>query len=174
MNKVLVVIDMQNDFVTGSLGTKEAVAIVEKVVSEVKEARQNQIPIIFTRDTHQENYLDTAEGKKLPVKHCIVNTDGWNLISQLEVKPEDEILDKPNFGSALLPELIAKHIRVNTEIELIGLCTDICVVTNALILKTLYPENEITVKAYACAGVTGDSHKAALETMKMCQINIVE
>lgn len=174
MNKVLIVVDMQNDFVTGALGTKEAVDIIENVVSEVQAARLEQVPIIFTRDTHQEDYLTTAEGNKLPVKHCIENTDGWNLISQLEVKPEDIVLNKPNFGSTKLPELIADYVKENTEIVLIGLCTDICVVTNALILKTMYPENEITVKAYACAGVTKETHKAALDTMKMCQINIIE
>ena len=166
MSRVLIVIDMQNDFVTGALGSKEAQAIVPNVQAKIKEYADRGDRIIFTRDTHEENYLDTAEGKKLPVIHCIKGTDGWQIIPQLEVEG-CEYIDKPTFGW-LNWGGFGKH----DEIELVGVCTDICVVSNALILKAMYPEAVISVDAGCCAGVTPEKHEAALETMKSCQIDV--
>lgn len=165
MKKTLIVVDMQNDFIDGSLGTKEAQAIVGNVKKKIGEYQARGDEIIFTRDTHQEDYLETPEGKKLPVKHCIYGTKGWKIAEGLEV-PEGIYIDKPTFGWVRWNE------RSFEEIELVGLCTDICVVSNALILKAMFPEAEITVDASCCAGVTPDTHRAALETMKMCQIQV--
>lgn len=165
MAKTLIVVDMQNDFIDGSLGTKEAQAIVGNVRKKIKEYQTHGDEIIFTRDTHQEDFLETPEGKKLPVKHCIYGTKGWEIAEGLEV-PEAVYIDKPTFGWVHWNE------RSFEEIELVGLCTDICVVSNALILKAMFPEAEITVDASCCAGVTPETHKAALETMKMCQIQV--
>ncbi|MDE6950395.1 MAG: cysteine hydrolase [Lachnospiraceae bacterium] len=167
MQKTLIVVDMQNDFIDGSLGTKEAQAIVENVKKKIAEYRKRGDEIIFTRDTHQENYLDTPEGKKLPVKHCICGTKGWGIAEGLEV-PGCSYIDKPTFGWTRWNE------RNFEKIELVGLCTDICVVSNALILKAMFPDAEITVDAGCCAGVTPGTHRAALETMKMCQIEVIE
>ena len=166
MKKTLIVVDMQNDFIDGSLGTKEAQAIVGNVKKKIEEYQSRGDEIIFTRDTHQEDYLETLEGKKLPVKHCIYGTKGWEIAKGLE-GPEGIYIDKPTFGWVHWNE------RSFDEIELVGLCTDICVVSNALILKAMFPEAEITVDAACCAGVTPKTHKAALETMKMCQIQVV-
>ena len=163
--KTLIVIDMQNDFIDGSLGTPEAVDIVENVKAKIKEAEANGDRIIFTRDTHQENYLETNEGKHLPVVHCIEGTPGWEIRDGLYVEGAD-IINKPSFGYTCWAEYEFD------EIELIGLCTDICVVSNALILKALYPEIRISVDAACCAGVTKESHEAALKTMAMCQIEV--
>lgn len=168
MRKVLIVVDMQNDFINGSLGTKEAQAIVPNVKRKIQEYRQRGDEIIFTRDTHQENYLDTQEGKKLPVKHCIENTYGWQIAEELKME-NCKYINKPTFGWLYWKDFVCEY----DEIELVGLCTDICVVSNALILKATFPETEITVDASCCAGVTPESHKAALTTMKMCQINII-
>lgn len=172
--KVLVVVDMQNDFITGSLGTPEAQAIVPKVKKKIEEAVKNGDLIIYTQDTHFEDYLETKEGKKLPVEHCIYTTEGWGIPDEL-LPPDDyqniEVLEKRTFGSYALPELL-RHI-ICDEIELVGLCTDICVVSNALLLKAkLYETNEISVDATCCAGVTPETHEAALKTMEMCQINV--
>lgn len=166
MGKVLIVIDMQNDFVTGTLGNKEAQAIVLNVQAKVKEYADRGDRIIFTKDTHGENYLDTPEGKKLPVKHCINGTEGWQIVPGLEVE-NCEYIDKPTFGW-----LNWEGFGSNDEIELVGVCTDICVVSNALILKAKYPEAIISVDASCCAGVTPEKHNAALETMKSCQIDV--
>ncbi|MBD5552433.1 MAG: cysteine hydrolase [Lachnospiraceae bacterium] len=166
MKKTLIVVDMQNDFIDGTLGTKEAQAIVENVKKKIAEYRKRGDEIIFTRDTHQENYLETPEGKKLPVEHCIYGTKGWEIAEGLEV-PGCTYIDKPTFG------WIHWNKRNFEEIELVGLCTDICVVSNALILKAMFPDVEITVDAGCCAGVTPQTHRAALETMKMCQILVV-
>lgn len=169
--KVLVVVDMQNDFVHGALGSKEAVEILPKVQKKILEYRQLGFPVVFTRDTHDENYLDTQEGKNLPVPHCIYNTKGWGIASQLEVA-DSMVVNKPAFGSMDLAQYIgAKYPEM--EIEIVGLCTDICVISNAIILKSSYPEIKITVDASCCAGVTPGTHKNALQAMKMCQINIV-
>jgi nicotinamidase-related amidase len=166
MKRTLIVIDMQNDFVTGALGTPEAQAIVPNVKKKIEEYEARGDEIIFTRDTHQSNYLETNEGKHLPVEHCIEGTHGWQIAEGLEV-PNCSYINKPTFGWT--------HWSNHgfEEIELAGLCTDICVVSNALILKAMYPEINITVDASCCAGVTPESHQAALTTMKMCQINVI-
>lgn len=163
--RTLIVIDMQNDFIDGSLGTKEAQAIILKVKEKIMEYKSRGDEIIYTRDTHGEDYLDTPEGKKLPVKHCIEGTHGWEIAEGLSV-PDGKYINKPGFGYT------GWNKEDFEEIEMVGLCTDICVVSNALILKAYFPEVEITVDAACCAGVTPQSHKAALETMKMCQINV--
>ncbi len=161
--KTLIVVDMQNDFIDGSLGTKEAQAIVQSVRKKIREYKDRGDEIIFTRDTHQSDYLETPEGRKLPVVHCIEGTKGWQIADGLEVEGCIYI-DKPTFGWTHWNE------RTFQEIEMVGLCTDICVVSNALILKATFPSVEITVDASCCAGVTPQTHQAALETMKMCQI----
>ncbi|MDE7199888.1 MAG: cysteine hydrolase [Lachnospiraceae bacterium] len=174
MKKVLVVVDMQNDFIDGALGTKEAVGIVENAVSKI---RNFEGTIFVTMDTHQDNYMETAEGKKLPVPHCIKMTDGWQLNEKVKAALADrdyKTLEKGTFGSTALVDEIRKIKGSDgMEMEFIGLCTDICVVSNVLLLKAYFPEEKITVDAGCCAGVTPESHKAALETMKMCQIDVV-
>ncbi len=172
MKKTLIVVDMQKDFIDGSLGTKEAQGIVENVRKKIARYRDSGDTIIFTRDTHSENYLETSEGKKLPVKHCIEGTEGWNIDSRIEVL-DSIVIDKPTFGWTKWKQTEQEHGLQFERIELIGLCTDICVVSNALLLKALYPDAEIIVDANCCAGVTPDSHEAALVTMKMCQIEVV-
>lgn len=167
MKKTLIVVDMQKDFVDGSLGSKEAVAIVDKVAGKIEEYRKNGDEVIFTRDTHGENYLETNEGKNLPVVHCIEGTEGWQIVKELDTK-EDKIINKLSFGYTGWNQFDFE------EVELIGLCTDICVVSNALIIKAFFPEINVTVDAKCCAGVTQESHNAALATMKMCQIKVVE
>lgn len=164
--KTLIVIDMQNDFIDGSLGTAEAVAIVDKVKAKIEAAAAAGDQIIFTRDTHQENYMETNEGKHLPVVHCIEGTKGWEIRDGLYVEGAD-IINKPSFGYTGWSDYDFE------EIELVGLCTDICVASNALILKALFPEIKISVDASCCAGVTVESHEAALKTMGMCQVEIV-
>lgn len=166
MRKVLIVIDMQNDFIDGALGTPEAQAIVPNVKKKIEEYRNRGDEIIFTRDTHEKNYLATNEGRHLPVEHCILNTQGWQIADGLEVE-NCGYVNKSTFGWRYWSDHIFE------EIELVGLCTDICVVSNALILKATFPEANITVDASCCAGVTPESHKAALTTMKMCQINVI-
>lgn len=166
MKKTLIVIDMQNDFVSGPLGTKEAQAIVPNVKKKIEEYKARGDEIIFTRDTHLDNYLETNEGKHLPVKHCIAGTYGWNIVDDLRPYVR-KCIDKPTFGWPHWSQFDFE------EIEIAGLCTDICVVSNSLILKAMFPEINITVDASCCAGVTPESHKAALTTMKMCQINII-
>ncbi|MBQ4523258.1 MAG: cysteine hydrolase [Lachnospiraceae bacterium] len=165
MKKTLIVVDMQKDFIDGALGTKEAVAIVENVKKKINEYQQNGDEIIFTRDTHQSNYLSTNEGKNLPVEHCIEGTEGWKIQEGLEV-PGAIYIDKPTFGY-----LNWKEYNLE-EVEMVGLCTDICVVSNALIIKATYPEIQVSVDASCCAGVTPESHIAALTTMKMCQVKV--
>lgn len=166
--KTLVVVDMQNDFIDGALGTKEAAAIVPHVARKIAEYRESGDQIIFTRDTHQKNYLETQEGRNLPVEHCIQGTDGWQITKEIEVKPEDTVINKVTFG-----HVWSKDIILGDEIEIVGLCTDICVISNALNIKAVLPEVPISVDAGCCAGVTPESHKNALEAMKMCQIKIV-
>lgn len=165
MKRTLIVIDMQNDFIDGSLGTPEAQAIVSKVYDKIQEYKARGDEIIFTRDTHYSDYLDTPEGKKLPVVHCIYNTHGWQIADGLEASGAIYI-DKPSFGWVGWDEMSFD------EIELVGLCTDICVVSNALILKAMFPDAKISVDESCCAGVTPESHQAALATMEMCQIDI--
>ena len=170
MENLLIVVDMQNDFITGSLGSLQAQGILPNVKAKIAEYKQKGGKIIFTRDTHHENYLTTQEGHYLPVVHCIEGTDGHLIADGLDSNG-CQIIDKPNFGSLELAELVAEGGF--DEIELCGLCTDICVVSNALILKAQLPETKVTVDARCCAGVTEESHNAALLTMKMCQVNVI-
>ena len=169
MKKVFIVVDMQVDFVTGSLGTGEAQAIVPRLCEKLQKEKEQGTRIIFTKDTHGEEYLDTQEGGKLPVKHCIRGPEGWELIPELSGFT-GEIVEKPTFGSTVLPGLIGEE----EVIELVGLCTDICVISNALLLKAHFPEKIIQVDASCCAGVTPESHQNALSAMKMCQIDVLE
>ncbi len=175
MKKILVVVDMQNDFINGSLGTKEAEQIVDPVVRKI---RGFEGDILVTLDTHSHRYLETAEGKKLPVPHCIRMTNGWLLNERvLEALSEKgyRLIEKHTFGSVKLAEEI-QEIREDgeAEVEFVGLCTDICVVSNVLLVKAFFPEMTIRVDARCCAGVTPGSHRAAVETMKMCQIEILD
>ena len=174
MKEFLVVVDMQKDFVDGSLGTKEAESIIPNVVKKISNFRGD---IFVTFDTHFDNYMDTAEGKKLPVPHCIKGTEGWELdirVGKALTNKEFTKVEKRTFGSVELPELIKTAASDEAfEITLIGLCTDICVVSNALILKANFPEMKIAVDASCCAGVTVSSHEEALNTMSMCQIEIL-
>lgn len=165
--KTLIVVDMQKDFINGSLGTAEAEAIVDNVKEKIEKYRSNGDEVIFTRDTHQQDYLKTNEGKHLPVVHCIEGTPGWEIDARLDTSG-CEIINKPAFGYT---GWAGRHF---SEVELVGLCTDICVVSNALILKALYPEIKVSVDARCCAGVTPESHKAALLTMKMCQVDVIK
>ncbi|MBR3901548.1 MAG: cysteine hydrolase [Ruminococcus sp.] len=174
MKHLLVVVDIQKDFVDGALGTAEAVAIVENAANKIREFDGE---IFVTYDTHFENYMETAEGAKLPVPHCIKGTEGWELNADIADALADKkytAVEKTTFGSTELPELVKKAVGdEDFDITLIGLCTDICVVSNALILKANFPEKEVYVDAACCAGVTVDTHNAALTTMKMCQINVI-
>ena len=170
--KVLIVVDMQKDFIDGALGTREAEAIVPAVVKKMKEFDGL---ILATRDTHDADYLDTQEGKKLPVAHCIRNTAGWELHPEIAGLLKEAPIDKPSFGSIALGErlyVLSKKEKIE-EITLVGLCTDICVISNAMILKAYLPEVPVLVDAACCAGVTPESHGQALEAMRMCQIQIV-
>ena len=170
MKKALIVIDMQNDFVDGSLGTPEAQAIVLAVTERVKVSVQNGEKVIFTQDTHHTDYLSTTEGKKLPVEHCIKPSHGWGLIPALiPYAKEAIVLEKPTFGATGLPQ----HVVDWEEITVVGLCTDICIISNALLLKAFLPEVKIQVDSKCCAGVTTESHNRALEAMKMCHIDIL-
>ena len=175
MKRFLIVVDMQKDFVDGALGTKEAVSIVPNVVEKIMKFDGE---VFVTFDTHFENYMGTAEGKKLPVPHCIKGTGGHRLDKAVEAALEDRgytPVEKVTFGSVDLPDMIALAAGGNEfTIELVGLCTDICVVSNALLLKAHFPEAKISVDASCCAGVTPQAHEAALTTMKSCQININE
>ena len=165
MRKILVVIDMQNDFIDGSLGTKEAQQIVPRVVEKMKE--YDPWNIYLTRDTHYENYLDTQEGRNLPVEHCIEGTHGWQLNDAVAKAAEKAtVIDKPTFGYTGWGDMEFE------KIELVGLCTDICVISNAMIAKAFLPEVPVTVDAACCAGVTPESHRNALNAMKMCQVRI--
>lgn len=165
MKKTLIVVDMQNDFIDMALGTAEAVAILPRVKAKIGQYAENGDEIIFTRDTHGSDYLQTPEGKKLPVEHCIRGTRGWEIADGLYVDG-CKIIDKPNFG---WPHW---NREVLEDVELVGLCTDICVVSNALIVKAMFPEARVRVDSACCAGVTPESHEAALATMKMCQIDV--
>lgn len=171
MKNYLIVVDMQKDFVDGSLGMPEAQAIVENVVKKIEE---HEGPILVTLDTHGTDYLNTAEGKKLPVVHCVKGTPGWKLDARVAAalsKRKHTLVEKPSFGSIDLPGRIDAGGE-NLRIELIGLCTDICVISNALILKAHFPEAEMAVDARCCAGVTPEAHRAALAVMRSCQIDV--
>lgn len=164
--KLLIVIDMQNDFIDGALGTAEAVKIVPAVADKLAARRSEGWKVLFTRDTHGADYLDTQEGRRLSVPHCIWGTEGWQITSSLEVG-EAALVDKPTFGSLDLAEAAA-NLGEPEEIELVGLCTDICVISNAMILKARFPEARVLVDAACCAGVTPESHENALKAMRVC------
>ena len=174
---ILIVVDMQNDFVSGALGTQEAFDIVPYVVGRVAEGAARGEEILFTRDTHSPDYMDTQEGRHLPVPHCIRGSEGWEIIPQLQPDTVGRtVIDKPTFGSRALGEELA---RLNErepvgKITLIGVCTDICVLSNALLAKAILPEAEVVVEAACCAGVTPEAHRTALEAMKPCQITVKE
>ncbi len=168
--KFLIVVDMQNDFIRGSLGSDMAKAIVPYVVEKVKGFDGK---VIFTRDTHFDDYMQTREGRKLPVPHCIKGTDGWQICDELAPYAET-VVDKVTFGSIELPRAVNSFGEIVESIELCGLCTDICVISNAMILKAVFTEADITVDANACAGVTPESHKTALDAMRAVQIEVVE
>ena len=174
MKSILLVIDVQNDFIDGALGSKEAVASLPNVIEKIEKFDGQ---VIFTRDAHEDDYLNTQEGKYLPVKHCIINTDGWQIAKKADeyrIKNNCMVFDKSAFGSIECAEYIKKQFESGEvdKVTLIGYCTDICVVSNALILKATCPELELHVDSSCCAGVTPEKHKAALETMASCQIII--
>lgn len=170
MKKLLVIIDMQKDFVTGPLGNDECKNIIPDILTKISDM-DNGTDIVATLDTHQENYLKTQEGINLPVKHCIENTEGWKLIPELQNVKFVKTFTKNTFGSIELADWIKENNY--TDVELIGVCTGICVISNAITIKAVNPEIKITVDSRCCACVTPESHKNALETMKMCQINVI-
>lgn len=169
--KFLIVVDMQNDFIDGALGTKEAVAILPAVKEKIKNFDGR---VIFTRDTHEANYLSSQEGRNLPVEHCIRGSEGWQINAELEALRKENAIDKPTFGSVELAKMLVESNEKEKieSIELIGLCTDICVISNAMIIKANLPEIPVSVDAACCAGVTPESHERALGAMAMCQIRI--
>ena len=172
MKQILIIVDMQNDFIDGALGTKEAAAIVPKVEDKI---RNFDGEVFFTRDTHETWYLETQEGKNLPVPHCIRGTEGWQIRKELDALRKTEPIDKETFGSTdLAADLLALHEDEEIgSITLVGLCTDICVISNALLLKATLPEVPIYVDAACCAGVTPESHENALKAMETCQIKVM-
>jgi nicotinamidase-related amidase len=173
--KILIVVDMQNDFVDGSLGSPEARAIILNVKEKINEYRfSNENYIYYTQDTHYENYLDTLEGQKLPVKHCIHKTEGWEITPRLtiDLRVNGERLIKETFGYTGWENLLGEEDEIG-HIELVGLCTDICVISNALILRALYPNTRIFVDSKCCAGTTPEKHEAALKVMESCQIDVI-
>ena len=183
MKKITIVIDMQNDFLTGALANPDAVNIIPSVLEQIKSADY----VIYTRDTHGSNYSETQEGRNLPVPHCIEGTWGWQIVDDLDPNTLNVrdwvgrwlILDKPSFGDVDIwalgkfCHLVSNEGQENLEVTFCGTCTDICVVSNAMIVKSLYPEMVVNVKADACAGLTPEKHKAALDVMSSCQINII-
>ncbi|MGI6006708.1 MAG: cysteine hydrolase family protein [Ruminococcus sp.] len=176
MNRLLIVVDMQNDFIDGTLGTKEAAAIVPRVAKKIRKYQAGGDEIFFTMDTHYDNYMDTQEGRNLPVPHCIKGTKGWELhpaLLEIIAGYHHPFYEKNTFGSSSLALDLSRgkcsHI---TEIELAGLCTDICVISNALLIKAFLPEVPLSIDPSCCAGVTPDSHENALKAMEMCQIRI--
>ena len=171
MQDILIVVDMQNDFIDGALGTPEAVDIVPAAAEKI---RSFPGTVLFTRDTHTPDYLNTQEGRNLPVVHCVKGTPGWELRPELQALCRTAPIDKPTFGSAKLGELLLTMDRADpiASVTLIGLCTDICVISNALLVKAFLPEVPVTVDAACCAGVTPESHRNALAAMKMCQIAV--
>ncbi len=172
MQDILIVVDMQNDFIDGTLGTKEAVAIVPRVKEKIASFSG---PVIFTRDTHPENYMETQEGKNLPVPHCIKGTEGWQIRPELDRLRKTEPVDKPGFGSVELGRMLLDMNEKEpiASVTLIGLCTDVCVISNALIIKAFLPEVPVRVDAACCAGISPESHDNALSAMAMCQVEIL-
>lgn len=171
MKRLLVVVDMQNDFIDGSLGTKEAQAIVPNVIEKIRAYQNAGDDVVFTMDTHTDDYMDTLEGKNLPVLHCIKGTDGWNLKREIDAF-EGTRFEKPTFGCSALAEYVAE--QAYDQVELVGLCTDICVISNAMLIKAAVWNTPILVDASCCAGVTPESHENALKALKMCQIQVKE
>jgi len=174
--KILIVVDMQNDFIDGALGTKEAQAIVPAVVERIRQCREEGWTLLATLDTHGEDYMNTPEGRKLPVPHCIKGTEGWQINADVaEALGDCLLVEKPTFGSVKLPGIVAEIAGNDPEvtIELLGLCTDICVVSNALLLKAHFTDAALQVRRACCAGVTPATHEAALATMGCCQIDVV-
>jgi len=170
MKKILIVVDMQNDFIDGALGSCEAQAIVKNVREKLEKFDGE---VIFTLDTHGEDYLKTQEGKKLPVPHCIKGSMGWELHPDLIELAKNRI-EKPTFGAVSLPEYVCNLLGGEpSEIELVGLCTDICVISNAMLLKAAFPETKITVDSSCCAGVSPQSHQTALDAMRAVQIEVI-
>lgn len=186
MEKVLVLVDLQNDFIDGSLGSAEAQAIVPNIIQKLKNTNLAETLVLFTKDTHYDNYLETFEGKHLPVKHCIENTSGWGINKEISGLVDNTTrlmysstyitnsrIYKNTFGSDVLRELLIEHANEIEEIEFCGLCTDICVISNVLMARQVLPEINITVDASCCAGTTPEKHKAALEVMRSCQIEVI-
>ena len=177
--KILVVVDMQRDFISGALGNSETQAVVGNVARKISEyAEDGDSLVYFTYDTHSNDYLNTQEGRKLPVPHCIENTDGWQLEDEIAAARKklsnDRTVKKPAFGSVDLPKAIqCDSDGKDITIELVGVCTDICVISNAMILKAAFPETEILVDSRCCAGVTPESHERALKSMESCQITVL-
>ena len=171
-DKVLLVIDMQKDFVTGALANEEAQKIIGGLQAKIADYRSQELPVLFTRDTHGENYMETQEGRLLPVPHCIKGSEGWQIIEALrDGVSENDVLDKPTFGCMDLPKWLSDRTGgIPEEVELVGVCTDICVISNAMILKAAFPETTVKVDSGCCAGVSPQSHETALEAMKACQI----
>lgn len=171
MQDILIVIDMQNDFITGPLGSADAAAVVPKAAKKIEEFKGG---VMFTRDTHHKDYLETQEGKNLPVMHCIEGTEGWKLHPQIEKLRKCEPVDKTTFGSIELGEILKSLDQKNKirKIVLIGVCTDICVIANAMIIKSFLPETEVSVDASCCAGSSRENHLTALRAMELCQIKI--
>lgn len=173
MERAIIVIDMQNDFVYGPLGTEEAVEMLPRLVEKLDSAvKEKSADLIFTQDTHKEDYLSTQEGRNLPVKHCIKGTEGWQLIHDIMpfTKNAKAVIEKKAFGSTRLPSLIKPY----KEVEFVGVCTDVCIISNALLVKAFYPELLVSVDSKCCAGVTPESHRNALAAMKACQCKIYE
>ena len=170
MRKALVVVDMQNDFIDGALGTTEAQEMLPRLVEKLTAEQAAGTVLVFTMDTHGADYLQTQEGQKLPVEHCIRGTAGWQIADALQpfVREAAAVIEKPTFGATALPAALGEY----DEIELVGLCTDICVISNALLLKAFYPEKPISVDASCCAGVTPESHANAVAAMRMCQVEV--
>ena len=176
MKKALIVVDYQNDFVNGALGFEGAEKLDDIICEKIQQYRKEGGHIIFTFDTHEANYLNTMEGKNLPVEHCIKGTDGWQIRAELDALRKEEPVDKPTFGSVALGQLLKAYDTYEEKIEsitFIGLCTDICVISNAMTAKAYFPETPIYVDASCCAGVTPESHERALDAMAVCQINIL-
>lgn len=169
MADILIVVDMQNDFIDGALGTKEAVAIVPYVKGLIENSPGK---VLFTRDTHLENYMDTQEGKNLPVKHCIRGTEGWQIRQELDALRKTEAIDKVTFGASNLVKVLEAEERIDS-ITFCGLCTDICVISNVMLTKAFFPEIPLIVDAAGCAGVTPQSHENALQAMKVCQVKVI-
>ena len=166
---ILIVVDMQNDFIDGALGTREAVAIVPYVKKLIENFEGK---VFFTRDTHFENYMDTQEGQNLPVKHCVKDTEGWQIRKELEQMRRTEAIDKVTFGSSDHVKVLEKEENIGS-ITFCGLCTDICVISNVMVTKAFFPEIPLIVDAAGCAGVTPESHKNALQAMKVCQVKVI-